>query len=330
MTNFTFFNTDQRDRLTNPRQGETKFGEALDFVTSFEALQNHRAPYVIFGIPEDVGIRGNYGKPGASSTWESFLAAFLNIQANQFNNPKNCLILGQLDCGDFMEAAQKVMATEKNPQEKLGAIAAQIDDEVSALVSRIVSAGKIPIVIGGGHNNAFGNIKGTSQGLRRPVNILNIDAHTDLRRTDYRHSGNGFSFAKKEGLMAQYAMFGIHRNYTPQYIFDQFQQDKTVDITFFEALLLKDRPAQQAQFEAAMDFVDRNFGLEIDCDAITDFSSSAKTPSGFSVNEIRRFILLAKRERVYYLHLTEAVAQGNPQIGKALSYMTADFMTEEG
>ena len=43
---------------------------------------------------------------------------------------------------------------------KLSELVDKIDKEVSHIIANIVKAGKIPIVIGGGHNNAYGNIKG--------------------------------------------------------------------------------------------------------------------------------------------------------------------------
>ena len=36
------------------------------------------------------------------------------------------------------------------------------------LVNQIVRAGKIPVIIGGGHNNAYGNIKGSALALGKP------------------------------------------------------------------------------------------------------------------------------------------------------------------
>lgn len=327
MSNFEFFNINAIRKFLNSREGETKYGEQLNFVSSFEELENHPAKYVIFGIPEDVGIRGNYGKPGAAKTWDSFLSSFLNIQANQFNPPDQCLVLGHVQCEGFMLEAKKIIAKEKNPEKELGPIVEKIDLEVQKVVHQIIAAHKIAIIIGGGHNNSFGNIKGTSEALGRPVNILNIDAHTDLRRTDYRHSGNGFSFAKEKGFINKYAMYGIHRNYTPQYIFDQFKKDEKTKIWFFEDLLNQSPTGEISLFQDAIAFLENSFGIEIDCDAIENFSSSAQTPSGFSTNQIRRFIFSMKKENIYYLHLTEAAAKNKPQIGKSLSYFVSDFIS---
>lgn len=329
MKDFILFDEKTLAKYLGKRAGETKLGESLSFVSSVEELKNHSEKYVIFGIPEDIGIRANFGKPGAVTSWESFLSSFVNIQINQYNHAGNCLILGYVSCEDLMQEAEELVSKSANYHEEFGKLVSSLDDRVSEVVRQIVAAGKVPVIIGGGHNNAYGNIKGTAQALKHAVNILNIDAHTDLRHTDYRHSGNGFSFAIKDGFLVRYAMFGIHKNYTPQYIFDIYEKDENIDIQLYEDLIGGDLAYQLRELDKVTGFLENSFGLEIDCDVIEDFSSSAMTPSGFSVKEMRNFINLAKRNRIHYLHLTEAAAKGNPQIGKALSYFVSDFIREE-
>lgn len=329
MDNFELFTKKDKKTYTSPRSGETRFGESLKVVSNFDEIKNHPAHYIIFGIPEDIGIRGNLGKPGASTTWDSFLQAFLNIQVNRFNTPENCLVLGHVDCKILMEEAQKIMKIPKNPAKNLGPVVEKIDKIVSKIIHELILAGKTPIIVGGGHNNAFGNIKGTSQALGKAVNILNIDAHTDLRRKDYRHSGNGFSFAKDQGFIANYAVFGLHKNYTPEYIFEKYEAEDQVDFTFYEDLIGKPVFEKLIHFASTADILENTFGLEIDCDAIQGFQSSAQTPSGLSIEEIRGCIRTARTQDVHYLHLCEAAAQGNSQIGKALSFFVSDFMREE-
>ena len=71
------------------------------------------------------------------------------------------------------------------------------------------------------------------------------------------------------------------------------------------------------------------FGIEIDCDAIENVSSSAMTPSGFSVNKTRSFInFFAKNENACYLHICEAIAntENEAQIGKLITYLVTDFI----
>jgi formiminoglutamase len=197
-------------------------------------------------------------------------------------------------------------------------------------VNKIISAGKIPIIIGGGHNNAYGNIKGASEALKKPVNILNIDAHTDLRKTDYRHSGNGFSYARKEKFLGKYRIFGLHQNYTPEYIFTDMNQSANDGYRLFEHLILMPSQKIVQSFREELEFVSHdNFGLELDCDAIKGFPSSAQTPSGFAINMIRNFIRIAsEEEHIKYLHICEASPTEDTEnkVGKALSYFITDFI----
>ncbi len=55
----------------------------LQFLPNLEELEKTSAKFVIFGIPEDIGVRANYGKAGTSNAWQEFLKAFLNVQENQ-------------------------------------------------------------------------------------------------------------------------------------------------------------------------------------------------------------------------------------------------------
>lgn len=332
MESIKFYTSRMLKDYFSPRQGETKFGEKVSYIENPEELENHKAQYVLFGIPEDIGIRANHGKPGASAAWKACLRSLLNIQLNEFTHPENLIVLGEIDCRDLMDKASFIDEDDPNYYNKLGDYVKKVDVLVCNLVEEIVAAGKTPIIIGGGHNNAYGNIKGASRALKQPLNLMNIDAHTDLRQLEHRHSGNGFSYAKKENYLAKYGIFGLHQNYTPQYIFDQIKEDENVEYRLYEDLMLLNLEKMTGTFESFLGFVDESpFGLEIDCDAIENFPSSAQSPSGFKIAEIRNFIKLAKTKNCKYLHICEAAPpKGNEaQTGKALSYFITDFMSKD-
>ncbi|MCB0468750.1 MAG: arginase family protein, partial [Aequorivita sp.] len=196
------------------RAGETKFGEKVNFVETLQDLKNHSAKYVLLGIPEDIGVRANYGNPGTSKAWEATLGSLLNIQYNHLTNAENVILLGEIDCETQMEQAPTISKEGNHYAEKLGELVTQIDHKVSEVVKKIVEVGKFPIIIGGGHNNSFGNLKGSSKALQKPINCINFDAHTDFRALEHRHSGNGFSYAFEDGFLERYFIFGLHRNYT--------------------------------------------------------------------------------------------------------------------
>lgn len=329
MEEFKLYNYKRIEKLISSRIGEQKFGEKITFLNHIDELQGSKAKYVLFGIPEDIGVRANNGNAGTSTAWEVCLKSLLNTQANQFTNPENIILLGEVNCDEINYKASNIGEEDPNYLLKLGDLVSQLDDIVSGLVEIIVNAGKIPVVIGGGHNNAFGIIKGASKALKKVLNVINIDAHTDLRNTDFRHSGNGFSYARNENYLGKYRVFGLHKNYTPQYIFNALNASTMDHYYLFEHLILKSSAQINTVFQEELSMTaQEEFGLELDCDAISKFPSSAQTPSGFSFNLVRNFIALAAREEnIKYLHICEAAPSSTTkfEVGKALSYLVTDF-----
>ena len=317
------------EKLISTRTGEIKFGENLQFVKNLDDLEKSSAKYVLLGIREDIGVRANYGKPGAANAWKSVLKSLVNIQINRFNNPENIILLGELDCEELMIKASNIDEADPNYHTKLGDLVKQVDQLLADLIQTIISKGKIPIIIGGGHNNAYGNIKGAAKALENPINVLNIDAHTDLRQLEHRHSGNGFSYAIEGQYLRKYAVFGLHKNYTPEYIFKEMDFSENMNDYLLEDLLKLPEEINK-RFQQCQQTIDHSsFGLELDCDAIAGFPSSAKSPSGFSVDQIRNFIQsIAGNNNCCYFHICEAAPhdENAGQVGKAISYFISDFM----
>lgn len=312
------------------RGGEIKFGEKICFVESLTDLKNHSAKYVLLGIPEDIGVRANYGNPGTSKAWEAALGNLLNIQYNHFNNAENIILLGEIDCDTQMRQAGYLSKEKPHYAEELGELVTQIDHKVTAVVKEIVEAGKFPIIIGGGHNNSYGNLRGTSEALQKPVNCINFDAHTDFRALEHRHSGNGFSYAFEKGFLYKYFVFGLHRNYTSEAVFAAMEENgERIKCNLFEAISIKEELSFSEALREAENFCcDDNFGIELDMDAIEMMGSSAITPNGFSLTEARKFIsYFSKKKNASYIHICEASPSAGifpNQIGKAISYLFSD------
>ncbi len=329
MNEFILYQPKDVKKIINFREGETKFGERISFVDSFENLTSHPAKYVLFGIPEDIGIRANMGRPGSSSTWNDFLGAFLNIQQNKYNYAEDMILLGHLDCDRINKKAFWLSKDNEDYFSEMGRLVEEIDKIVTEVVRRIKVAGKIPVCIGGGHNNSYGMIKGCSLALERPINVFNIDAHSDLRKLEHRHSGNGFSYVNAEGHFDRYYIFGLHKNYTPQYIFDLMDSNKSIQYLLYEESLHLTKLDKLVKMKSGFDFLRNSFGFELDCDVIENFNSSAITPSGFTFSEIRNFIKLAKKFKVHYVHICEAATKDSPLVAKALSYLVSDFIRRD-
>lgn len=334
MDKLVLFNNITLNELLNKRLGESKFGEHVKMLTSivniYEQLLDLDVTYVIIGLPEDVGVYANYGKRGTSKAWEATLKVLLNIQSNEFTRANKVLILGHLDFTEEMLKVSELDETKKKSINKARKIVNEIDKHVTYIIQQIVFAGKIPIIIGGGHNNAYGNIKGTSLALKKPINVINFDAHSDFRPEEGRHSGNGFSYAYAEGFLKNYFIFGLQRNYTSDTLLKTLKKFKLIKFNMFEDLEVVKELKFQEELDRALTHVnDKPFGIELDCDAIENIPSSAMTPSGFSVNTARSFVtFFGNQENACYLHICEAspTKKTEVQIGKLITYLIADFI----
>ncbi|HLV52368.1 MAG TPA: hypothetical protein VKY29_00005, partial [Cryomorphaceae bacterium] len=86
--------------LLNDRLGEDLWANRLGFVDRNADLgaQLAAAPgkFVLFGICEDIGVRANYGRPGAANAWPAALKRLVNIQVNPDNDLPKATLLGHL------------------------------------------------------------------------------------------------------------------------------------------------------------------------------------------------------------------------------------------
>ncbi|MAT90462.1 MAG: arginase [Flavobacteriaceae bacterium] len=333
MSSLQLYSKEHLRSFIHLRKGEKKFGESVHSVTSLSALKDHPAKYVLFGIPEDIGVRANHGKPGTAKAWNACLSSLLNMQSNTHTNAEDLIVLGAIDCVKEMKTADMMDPSGESYFDTLGKLVEKIDQKVSEVVRAIVHAKKIPVIVGGGHNNAFGNLKGASEALGTPINAINFDAHTDFRPLEHRHSGNGFTYAMERGLLQKYAVFGLHKSYTSQEIYDRMNQFKGRSaFYFFEDLELIEKLSIKDATISAKNFLGNTpFGLEIDVDAIENFPSSAMTPSGFTMNETRKFLrYFSRRSQLTYVHICEAAPTDDTshRTGKALAYLVNDVISD--
>jgi formiminoglutamase len=255
-------------KYTAQRSGEIKFGERIQTIPPdadiFKSLKNADADFVLLGIPEDIGVRANYGRPGTASAWESALKSIVNLQHNKFCKGGKLLILGHIDTTEPMREASAIPITSFEDRKKLSEMVEEIDKEVSHIVCQIVLAGKIPIIIGGGHNNAYGNIKGTALANSKQVNAINFDAHTDFRILEGRHSGNGFTYAYEEGFLKNYFIFGLHENYASKAVMEIIKkQSERIKFNTYEQIAIRREKHFAAELNHALEFIgEEPFGIE--------------------------------------------------------------------
>ena len=332
------FTSSDLSKITNHRSGEVKFGEQMLTVPKQvdipTFLTECEAQFVLLGIPEDIGVRANFGRPGADSAWESAIKSIANIQHNRFSKGYAILVLGQLDVREEMAEIQTLNFTITADRKRMSELVVQIDKEVAHIMMTIVKAGKTPIVVGGGHNNAYGNIKGTALAKGKPINAINFDAHSDFRILEGRHSGNGFSYAFEEGFLKNYFIFGLHESYTSKSVLKKLRDlEERVQFNTYDEINIRHEKYFNEQLNYAHNFIkETSYGIEIDLDAVPNIASSAMTLSGFSVEELRRFVyFFGKHQNATYLHICEGAPsldneKNNHLVGKLIGYLITDFI----
>ncbi|MFT4839390.1 MAG: formiminoglutamase [Nonlabens sp.] len=301
------------------------FAQSIEVCEDLNELSKLKAKYLIIGIPEDIGVRANLGRAGASEAWESFLKSFLSLQQTSLNDVSRFCVLGSVTTKDLMLQAQNLVASSHKDRTQLSGLVKLLDQRVSEIASLIIASGKTPIVIGGGHNNSYPLLR--ASGYSVPVDCINIDAHTDLRATAGRHSGNGFSHAIQEGYLKSYYMIGIQENYLSQPMIDLMEKSDAIDYSPYD---FENFEIQQELLKAIKHVDTTNFALEIDMDVVAHFPSSAQAPVGYSFQELRNMmngILKKASSFPKYIHICEAAPKYGyeNQVGKALATLVNDL-----
>lgn len=330
--------------ITRLRRFETKLGECVHVLPDGPAanmLQQSKAKFVVVGIPEDIGVLGNYGIGGADTAWLPFLQTFCNAQSTDFFSGEDILVLGQFD---FSDIKALIGANAKNQDELVDAcrhaVEKIIDTEVEELIKLITVAGKIPVVIGGGHNNAYPLIKGTAKGLHKAgktnntqINVINADAHADYRVMEGRHSGNAFRYAKEDGFLHRYAIIGLHENYNSQGMLDELYSNINIQYSTYEDIFIREKLNFRQALVKAVSFTEESYtGVELDLDCVHQSLSSAATPGGITVLEARQYMsFLSHYSHIAYLHISEGATQltngqQNAFTGKLICDLVIDFI----
>lgn len=316
--------------MINTRVGEMKIGEMIHFANTFDWKDSVRytsPKFVIIGIPEDIGVRANGGIGGAHTAWYSFLKSFLNIQSTSVFSGEEVTLLGAFDFEEYMTDSQTMN------EDQLRELVNKIDEEVQNVISFLIRKEKIPIIIGGGHNNTYPIIKGVASELKDSINSINLDAHSDYRPMEGRHSGNGFRYAKAEGYMDKYAVVGLHQNYNSASVVADMLADEQIQFSYYEDIFLNNQTNFEQAIEQAIDFTkNKPTGIELDIDCIQNALSSALTPIGITALQARQYLVAcARKAKSAYLHIAEGATLLNngrrdERTGKLIAYLVSDFI----
>ncbi|HEY4653796.1 MAG TPA: formimidoylglutamase [Cyclobacteriaceae bacterium] len=149
---------------------------ALDLSGDVEQTAAGYTCFSLLGFCCDEGVRRNQGRAGAAEGPAAIRKALRNLSFH--HDPER---VGLYDAGDLI-----------CPEGKLE----QVQRMLGKKIVQLLAAGHQPIVLGGGHEVAFGHFLGVHEfcGERnRKVGIINLDTHFDLRKYDAKgNSGTSF------------------------------------------------------------------------------------------------------------------------------------------
>ncbi|MER6987575.1 formimidoylglutamase [Saccharopolyspora hirsuta] len=163
------------------------------------------ADLAFLGFRSDEGVRRNKGRPGAADGPRALRQALASMA---LPGP-----LSAVDVGDV----EVVGTALEDGQQRLGeAVTGLLDD------------GKFVVVLGGGHEIAYGSYLGVAGSARvrsgAKLGVLNLDAHFDLRADETPSSGTPFrQMAEQEqqrGEDLHYAVLGISQPSNTKALFD--------------------------------------------------------------------------------------------------------------
>ncbi|MBW8467866.1 MAG: formimidoylglutamase [Thiobacillus sp.] len=168
------------------------------------ATPNSEGGVTLIGFAVDEGVRRNAGRTGAATGPLALRGALANLPV--LGEPA-LWDAGDVSCEDGgLETAQ-----------------AQLGERVAEAMAR----GSLPLVLGGGHEMAWGTFQGIVQA--RPdasrLLVVNLDAHFDLRVAARGNSGTPFrqmhDWCAERGQTFNYRVFGISRFANTQALFDR-------------------------------------------------------------------------------------------------------------
>lgn len=153
---------------------------------------------VVLGFPCDEGVRRNGGRPGAALAPEAIRRLLYRLTSWDVPCNTDLAALTAVDAGDIRAGPLE------ESQVRLGEV-----------IGGVLQNQAVPIVLGGGHETAFGQFLGFAEaGL--DCAVINIDAHLDVRPYPLGgHSGSPFrqamEHARRPVRDGRYVVIGAQR-----------------------------------------------------------------------------------------------------------------------
>lgn len=245
-------------RNDGPGPEHARWHSSIDTASSPTADAVH-----LIGFASDEGVERNGGRQGAAKGPAALRAALGSLAVHEQRKLIDAGTVTTQD--DDLETAQR-----------------EVSDRVRDLVAAQGSAG-MTVVLGGGHETSFATHRGAYEALG-PMQVINFDAHFDLRTADRPTSGTPFrQIAELVGDDFDYSVFGISRPNNTKVLFDTAEQLGVTTVLDTELAAMTVREAAERALAAVEG--DLPIHLSIDLDVLpAAVAPGVSAPAGFGVD----------------------------------------------
>ncbi len=277
-------------RETLPEAGIQYWYQAVKSIDLQKSLLNANS-IAILGYQCEEGILRNLGRTGAKEGADSARKQLAKLAFHHAD--KNMVDIGNITCDD-----QNLESTQEN---------------LCQIVSEIVKQNGFPLVIGGGHDVAYGHFKGLYQGLKlrdnAKIGIINFDAHFDLRPLE-QHGNSGTPFTQileEHGNSVEYLALGIQQQSNTKELFENAERLGVKHLLNYdcETSNIADVFSSIDTFQKEVDYL----YITIDMDGFSSAYApgvSAPSPMGFAPNfALKTLEYLFKTKKVVGLDIAE-------------------------
>ena len=268
----------------------------------FEERDYDQATHVLIGCPQHEGVYRNNGRIGAAEAPNKIREQLYKLQVKGDNALKlfdagNVLtdLFDSSEITDFPDLNQNPDALE------------EIHNRLSTIVSEFLRDDKRVIVLGGGNDISYADVRALAEN-EREISAINIDAHLDMRIAEEMTSGTPYRKLIEDHYLSpqQFYEFGIRSESNGAYYLEN-AKELGVNVHYLQDVL--DERVSPAFQHILGQIGTRPFFLGLDMDSIQASDApgvSASSPVGFSGREVMECIHHAKqKENLRVFEITE-------------------------
>jgi len=222
--------------------------------------------FVILGCPQDLGVIRNGGRKGSSIGPNAIRSQFYKM-----SYPKEIKNISIFDLGDLI-------------------ISSDLEDihiNQEKIVKKVLSDDKIPIVLGGGNDISYPDLKAL-YATSKNIFAVNIDQHLDIRDMSKRNSGTPYRMLIEENILNNNNFIELAiQKFSNSYIYYNFLEELNFPIFTLDDINEKGLPKIFELIKNKISSQNIFWGIDMDSIKASDAPGvSAPSPTGLTSEQI--------------------------------------------